>query len=49
MDNRDKEFYVAPAIFSLGSPAELTQAGNVPNSDTPNGLDNTAYPPGVGS
>lgn len=49
MDNRDKELYVAPAVISLGTPAEITQAGNVPNADSPSGRDNTAYPPGVGS
>jgi hypothetical protein len=37
--------YEAPKITDYGSLVELTQAGNVANSDAPHGINNTAYPP----
>lgn len=46
MDKSDKESYVAPEVISLGSPADITQAGNVPNADEFRGIDGTAFRPG---
>ncbi len=37
--------YERPKIVDYGTLLELTQAGNVANSDVPAGNSNTAYPP----
>jgi hypothetical protein len=46
MKSNTKEVYVAPAVAALGSPAEITEAGNRPDADTNKGLDGTAFKPG---
>lgn len=46
MKSNTKEVYVAPAVAALGSPAEITEAGNRPDADTSKGLDGTAFKPG---
>lgn len=46
MKTEQKAVYSAPVVISLGSPAEITQAGDQPNADTPRGQDNTAFKPG---
>ncbi|MDR5906851.1 hypothetical protein [Franzmannia qiaohouensis] len=46
MKTDKKEKYVSPVIVSLGSPSEITQSGDLPNADTPGGLNNTANKPG---
>lgn len=46
MKDTAKKPYVAPRVATIGSLAEITEAGNVPNADTPRGEDNTAFKPG---
>ena len=46
MKTDKKEIYVSPVVISLGSPSDITQGGDVANSDTPGGQDNTAHKPG---
>ena len=42
----DRKSYEAPTLQELGVMKDITEQGNVPNADSPNGLDGTAYVPG---
>jgi hypothetical protein len=44
MNNSSKQYH-APQCRRLGTVQELTQAGGSPNADTPQGVNNTAFPP----
>lgn len=46
MNNITKKAYVAPTVATLGSLAEITEAGDRPNADTHRGQDGTAFKPG---
>ncbi len=43
----DRKSYQAPVLQELGAMSDITEQGNVPNSDSLNGKDGTAFPPGV--
>ncbi|MGY2464143.1 hypothetical protein [Vreelandella sulfidaeris] len=42
----DRKSYEAPTLQELGVMKDITEQGNVPNADSPNGLDGTAFVPG---
>jgi hypothetical protein len=44
--NSNKKSWIAPHVTRYGDIAKITLNGNVANSDTLNGPNNTAFPPG---
>lgn len=46
MKSTIKKVYVTPNVSTLGSLAEITEAGDRPNADTVRGQDGTAFKPG---
>ena len=40
-----KKVYSTPRLIVHGDVEKITQQGSVPNADTPQGVNNTAYPP----
>lgn len=46
MLNTERKIYEAPMLQELGVMKDITEAGDRPNTDTMNGRDGTAFPPG---
>lgn len=46
MQQTDRKSYEAPTLQELGAMNDITENGNVTNSDTVNGRDGTAFPLG---
>ncbi|MFB9868664.1 hypothetical protein [Vreelandella sulfidaeris] len=42
----ERKSYEAPTLQELGAMNDITEAGGLPNSDTVNGRDGTAFAPG---
>jgi len=42
----DRKPYTSPSVQELGALKDITESGERPDADTPQGEDNTAFKPG---